>query len=317
MVNLDGAHLNGADLSGADLTYASLRKTMFMQANLRGADLSAANLSEAHLSGTNLSLANFTVANLRGAMIGEANLEEADLAGANLSGAKLHGAYLYGAYLGRVRGAERAHALETVMLTQQSGPHALFVDAATRSFETCLRPWPERWLDWERLRVVGRLPLFGISYTALILIPLVFYGLALYNDKVDLIRAWAAQAVISPDHPPHRFAPLLLERLHPHPLPSQSLLLLVSTRLLAAGSTLYTFFSPSRIKEFSRDQWCDQLGRSLLHYWPLAWKHRSIRLACAACYALGGAGAFWVLGTKVWQTALFIVKHSTFPWPWR
>jgi hypothetical protein len=168
--------------------------------------------------------------------------------------------------------------------------------------------------DWERLRVVGRLPLFGISYTALILIPIVFYSLALYNDKVGLVRAWAAQAVISPDHPLHRFALLLLDRLHPHPLPSQSLLLLVSTVLLAAGSTLYTFFSPSRVKEFSRDQWCDQLGRSLLHYWPLAWKHRYIRLACAACYALGGAGALWVLGTKVGHTALFIVKHSTWPW---
>jgi hypothetical protein len=82
------------------------------------------------------------------------------------------------------------------------------------------------------------------------------------------------------------------------------------------GSTLYTFFSPSRIKEFSRDQGCDQLGRSLLHYWPLAWKYRYIRLACAMCYALGGAGALWVIGTKVWQTALFIWKYSTLPWPW-
>ena len=86
---------------------------------------------------------------------------------------------------------------------------------------------------------------------------------------------------------------------------------------LAVGSTLYTFFCPSRVKEFSRDQWCDQLGRSLLHYWPLAWKHRYIRLLCAACSALGGAGALVVLGTKVWHTGLFILQHSTWSWPWR
>ena len=67
----------------------------------------------------------------------------------------------------------------------------------------------------------------------------------------------------------------------------------------AAGSTLYTFFCPSRIKEFSHDQWCDQLGRSLLHYWAFAWKHRYIRLACAACYVLGGAIALWVIGTFI------------------
>ena len=145
----------------------------------------------------------------------------------------------------------------------------------------------------------------------------VFYGLALYNDKVDLMRAWAEQAATVPNHLLHRLALLALERLHPRPIPSQSFVLLLSTALLAVGSTLYTFFCPSRVKEFSRDQWCDQIGRSLLHYWPLAWKRRYIRLACAVCYALGGAGALWVLGTKVGQTALFILKHSTFPWPWR
>src|SRR2546425_3893712 len=46
----------------------------------------------------------------------------------------------------------------------------------------------------------------------------------------------------------------------------------------AIGSTLYTFFCPSRIKEFSRDQWCDQIGHSLVHYWPFAWKHRGARV---------------------------------------
>jgi hypothetical protein len=90
--------------------------------------------------------------------------------------------------------------------------------------------------------------------------------------------------------------------------------LLISTGLLAVASTLYTFFAPSRIKEFSRDQWCDQLGRPLLHYWPLAWKHRYIRLICAACYALGGGGALWVLGTKVGHTGWFIWRHSTWSW---
>jgi hypothetical protein len=75
----------------------------------------------------------------------------------------------------------------------------------------------------------------------------------------------------------------------------------MSTILLAVGSTLYTFFCPSRIKEFSCDQWCDQLGHSLLHYWPLAWKHRYIRLTCAAC----------VPGSKLWETGVFISMNTT------
>jgi hypothetical protein len=179
-------------------------------------------------------------------------------------------------------------------------------------FDSCIRLWPERWLDWEHLRVVGRLPLFGASYTALILIPIIFYGHGLYNEQVELVRAWAEQIMAQPDHILHRLASLVLERFRPRPIPQQSFLLLLSTVLLAIGATLYTFFCPSRVKEFSRDQWCDQIGRSLLHYWPFAWKHRRVRLLCALCYALGGAGALWVLATKVWNAACFILKNSAF-----
>jgi hypothetical protein len=154
-----------------------------------------------------------------------------------------------------------------------------------------------------------------VAEVGLILIPIVFYGLAFYNSKVELIRTWAAQVAMMPDHPMHVAAAVIVKHLHMQPIPRFSLVLLSSTVLLAAASTLYTLFCPSRIKEFSRDLWCDQLGRSLLHYWPLAWKHRWIRLVCAACYVLGGAGALWVIGAKVWNTAVFIVKHSSFSWP--
>jgi hypothetical protein len=66
-----------------------------------------------------------------------------------------------------------------------------------------------------------------------------------------------------------------------------------------------------------KNQWCDQLGCSLVYYWSLAWKHRIIRLVYAGCYTLGGAGALWVIGTKVWRVLLFILKYSTVPWLWR
>jgi hypothetical protein len=217
-----------------------------------------------------------------------------------------------------VRGAHHARDLETVRFTPPASTHSPspINDASerdAREFDTCLRHWPERQLDWEFLRKWGRLPLFGISYTTLILIPIVFYGLALYNNQIEQVHTWADQIGAQSDSPMHQFASLLM-RLDRLPIPRLSLLLLTSTILLAAASTLYTVFCPSRIKEFSRDQWCDQLGRSLLHYWPLAWKHRYIRLVCTACYALGGAGALWVLGTKVWRTAMFIWQHSTWSW---
>ena len=325
-----------ADLQGINLSEINLRSANLRQANLGGSklvrtDLQSADLTEAHLAQADLreALLNHTIlcaATLQGANLQDASLERADLSGAQLSdttlqgahlgdatltdaclkGAKLYEADVTRAKLTGVRGAVHAQRLESVRMP--GGP--------AYYFETCVRAWPERYLDWERLRTLGRLPLFGASYTALILLPIVFYGLAFYNDKVELVRTWAAPVAARPDHPLHWIATLVTARLHPEPLPGSSLLLLVSTVLLAVGASLYTFFCPSRIKEFSRDQWCDQLGRSLLHYWPLAWKYRWLRCVCAACYTLGGVGVLGVIVAKVWRTAVFILRHAGFPWPW-
>ena len=95
-----------------------------------------------------------------------------DLTVANLRGADLREAFLYGADLSRVQGVEHAYGLETVRFIPAEDTQASASRNDARYFETCHRPWPEGSLDWERLKIVGRLPLFGISYTALILIPL-------------------------------------------------------------------------------------------------------------------------------------------------
>jgi hypothetical protein len=313
-VNLAGANLAGADLTRANLAGTNLAGSYLRGANLAGAylreaDLTGANLTETDLHNANLTETDLHDAHLVGTNLTGANLYEANLAGANFTWATLHRTFLL-----RVRGAHLTHGLETVRVTPAEPTDAANPTTDSIDFEYCERAWPERGVDWERLRVVGRLPLFGASYTALILIPIVFYGLALYNDKIDLVRVWAEQAVTSPDHPLHRLAPVILERLHRQPIPRLSLVVVVSTILLVVASTLSTLRCPSRIREFSRDQWCDELGRSLLHYWPWAWKERYVRLICAACYVLGGLLAIWVLGNKIWHTALFIWKHSSGPW---
>jgi uncharacterized protein YjbI with pentapeptide repeats len=309
------------DLSKTDLSEANLSR-----ANLQEANLQMANLHRTNLFGANLNMADLRGANLRGAILTRANLCSAFLLGADLSEAQLPSAdirwayfsqaNLYGTYVANVRGAHLAYLLETVRLTPTAGDHAAEGKNDAIGFD--LRDestlFENQW-NWERLRTVGRLPLFGLSYTALILIPIVFYGLAFYNSKVELIRTWAAQVAVLRDHPMHVAAEVIVKHLHTQSIPSLSLMLLGSTVLLAAASTLYTLFCPSRIKEFSCDQWCDQLGQPLLHYRPLAWKHRWIRLICMVCYAFGGAGALWVIGSKIWGTAVFIIQYSVIPWP--
>jgi hypothetical protein len=284
------------------LREAALSEAVLHEAVLHGAVLHGANLYGADLSGAVLYKTELYRADLREAELDEADLREADLYEALLAGASMRNA----------RGAYWAHGLETTRLTIPSGKGA--TDALY--FETCDRLWSERWLDWERLRIVGRLPLFGPSYAILILVMLFFSGLELYNDLVAQVRTWARQLIVQPDHHLDRLASLVLAHLQLHLIPLQSFLLVISTFFLAIGSTLF-LCCPSRVKEFSRDQWCDELGRPLVHYWPVAWKRRPVRLVCAVCYAVGGFGALLLIVMKVWWVLMFILKYSPYSWPWQ
>jgi hypothetical protein len=204
-----------------------------------------------------------------------------------------------------VRGVGTARHLETTFPSD--------AEKSGRYFETCDRGFWERWFDWETLRGFGRLPLFGVSYTALILIPLLLFVLAFWNDKVEV--AHGADKVAKTADPKSEAAALaktVKERLQPQPIPSQSMVFLVSVILLAVASTIYTVACPSRVKEFSKDQWCDEFGRTLLHYWPLSWRHRLLRIVCGVCYVAGGVGAVWVIGSKVIRAGIYIAQHSTF-----
>lgn len=300
--NLDRTSLHGANLKGVVLAGAVLRGVELSRDDLTGANLRACDLSRANLTHTLLAGADLSGACLDAAICVAANFEGAEIAGASFKEANLSSANLKGA-----RGAAGARDLDKVRLNRSGGGDVAY-------FETCERGWSERWLDWEKLRTVGALPLFAASYSVLILIPVFFYGLDMFNDKVAAINAWAEQVATSSDTTLQSLAAPIRDLLHKWPIPGQSLLLLISTFLLATASTIYTFACPSRIKEFSRDQWVDQLGHSLIHYWSLSWKRKWLRLIASVCYALGGAGILWIILTKLWRVAGFIVENSELPW---
>ena len=131
-----------------------------------------------------------------------------------------------------------------------------------------------------------------------------------YNDNVELVKSWASQPDIASEGYLKTTTEFIMTHLQPLPIPSLSLKLLISTVLLAIASTAYAFFCPSRIKEFSKEVWQYELRHSLLHYWPLAWKGRWVRLVCATCYILGGFGVLYVLISKLWSVAVFIWENS-------
>jgi uncharacterized protein YjbI with pentapeptide repeats len=284
----DGAALKHADfaeayLEAANFQNAHLVSCSFRKANLQRADFTKALLFDCHFTESQLSSAKLCEAHFS-----RTHLERAVLSEANVASADFFESHLDGSNWSNVRGAESASNLQSTR-----------IEGDTEYFDRVSLGRVERWCDWERLRTFGKMPLFGLSYSVLVLIPLYIYLIAWYNHQVDRFIDWRGPG-----------EEWIGQHLHHLPLPSLSMLLLISTVLLAIASTIYTVFCPSRIKEFTRDVWCDQLGRPLIHYWPFAWKHQKLRMVCGVCYVLGAAGILYVLAVKVGKAAVYIWEHT-------
>jgi hypothetical protein len=290
--------LSGADLRGATFSRTSFRYANFQHAKLRGAKFEGTDLHEAWFHDAQLQEVNFRYATLTNAKFIGADITGADFRGATVTSAETEG----------LKGAGNAKNLHTVVGSQH--PFET-IDSWTLS-------WTDKKLSWEKLRTIGRLPLFGISYTTLIITPLFLGLLAWYNRNVDILVAWGqrvqAENATTGNEPVVVLAQVLASNLRHQPVPSQTLLLIISTVFLAIASTIYTLRGPSPIKEFSRDQWVFELRQPFLHYVGYLWRDRKLRLLCAVCYLVGGTGALWILVTKVIRATVFIWEHSSFTW---
>lgn len=277
--DLSAAQLSNSMLSVADLSGVSLAQANLTSANCEGANFSGANLSSANCSSTNFRGANLSSTTLYRAGCGDAIFDECNINGTEFSESRLSSASMRG-----IKNSRSAKHLQESNLS----------NGDARYFETAKRAWPEMYVDWERLRTFGQLPLFGASYVGLVTIPIYVYLLEIYNANVKVVREWVSRTL------PSEAAPPVLDKLHPLPMPESFSILLTSTLLLAIASTIYALACPTRIKAYSKEQWCYELNRSLLHYWPEAWRLRTLRLICCLCYLLGGLSAGYIIATKLW-----------------
>jgi uncharacterized protein YjbI with pentapeptide repeats len=300
--DLSGVNLADRDFSSCDFSHANLAEACFRATALRSAKFDGCDLQRADMTGADCTAAIFISANLSNACLRNTNLRGSNFSIANMCGADISHADFYEASLAdarmeHLRGAPAARNLLTTR-----------IERPVHYFESAVLSPVDRWLDWETVRIAGRLPLFGASYSALIAIPLFFYGLKIYNDKIALLRHWAEQTRSGTAD--YQMAQTVLDQLHPLPVPALSALLLLSTMCLAIGSTIYALACPSRVKEFSRDQWKYQLGLSIVHYLADAWRGRVWRVAAFVFYFIGGAGAAIVLVSKLVNVARFLLGNQ-------
>jgi len=291
---------DGCKMLGTNFTRFRALRTRFERCELADAKFAGAQAIQTNFDDCNLTGAKFDGADMRDSSFRENCLIQVSFQGTRLTGATIHRAKLKGSDItgadfdettfegcdfGGVKGAEAARNLEKSRPTRGS-----------QYFENVVVSWYNTWASWERIRLFGRLPLFGMSYSAMVLIPAYLYFVAWYNADLERIQKL-------PHVPPEWAAR------HALTIPTLTWLLFVSTLFLAAASTLYQLFCPARIREFTRDVWVDQLNKPLLHYWPLSWWYLPGRLPCMALYIVGGVCALIVLTVKLWNAGSYIFAH--------
>ena len=317
--NLTRAHLDGTSLADADLFEADLTGALFDRAVLAGADLGGANLSRADLGGADLSGAKLSRTNLSGAILAAANLSKSDFVGADLGGASLTGAHLVGADLcgaslldadlngtdlGRAScmGADLSGAslrgatldqtsLDSASVSRTTRVRGIVVpeghDPMSDGSDTITIPGRDRWLNWARLRAIGAFPLFGVSYGA--------FAVSLIG--INLI-GWLNQ-----EQPTTLLS-------YPIDIPQRMGLILASTLLLMLGTTLYEFFCPRRIKEFSETIWVEEQGHHRLLYIVEKMQNRWLQWPTALATAMGGALAVYLIAERLWMAVGYLFNSS-------
>jgi uncharacterized protein YjbI with pentapeptide repeats len=282
---LVGARFRSVDrgiFSNADMRTVMLRSTMDTGVDvlMTNCHFEGANLQNASLEGGDFNGSVFKGADLRGSNLSRAYLGNCDLSSADLKGANLAGAS-FGRNILTARNFSRAVGLEYTSVEDLSrddliGDSVGFID---------------RHINWEKIRILGQLPLFGLSYISLFLLTIVVLSKNYYNNIVDAISAYN----------------ILFYSIRYSEIDYNEWIILISSLALATASTIYKLRCPERVTEYNSIQWIDGLQKLPLNYYAECWKHPFSRISCTILYVTGGVCGLYLFIEKL----LFVVLIMT------
>jgi len=143
------------------------------------------------------------------------------------------------------------------------------------------------WARWSRLRFLSTVPVLAFSWLALA-------GAAAVQSGLDwLDRSRLLEGVSYPLPPPEGLA-----------------LLFWCALSLAIGSTLYAFFCPEPIREYSETRWVVELGRHRLLYIAEDFRWWGVQVAALTTLGLGGLLMVWLLLSRT------AAAFDALVWPW-
>jgi Pentapeptide repeats (8 copies) len=277
-------------LTGGSVENAKLPNLLVSNGCLANVRFTNAKLRHAHIAPDTLQNCFFEHCDLSYATIRDATLEECNFDGATWLGTRLSN-------IKDVAGCDFRNGRGTFdhpgmrVSNVQGTERAVFSDNSD-------------YCQWSRLRTVGRIRLFSISYLAIIAIWL--YGSVAYWYNAQLSAFWNRHPAAS-DYAP-------LSRLTPLPLPWDLAVMLLAIVLLAIATTIYHISCPPIINENSETEWTIQNRREAFEYRLHDSTKRKRRTASGAMFLLGGG---WILLQLAWKVlwTVYYLFCGTLPTP--
>ena len=297
-------------------------KTQFRDSDLRRSQFSRTELSCAQFEGANLSdsvigQSTFKACDFRGASLGGPNMfiEETRFVG----GCAFRGATFSGAIFRKVdlqecdfrrasfdrTSFEKGVEVDYAVFSGARGMHGRYGPRLEdiRGAERARYSFKGDICSWSRVRTVGTIRLFSVSYLAIILIWLYVRAVEWFNAQ---LVAFQAEHELAAQFP-------ILSQLKPLPIPSDLVYLLSAIILLAVGATTYTFWCPSIITENTETRWKNELNREVFEYRIHAWRFPLVRWISGLCYIVGGSWVVLQLSVKVWHVLKFLFGEGGVP----
>lgn len=265
-------------LKGYKFSDLDLASTNFSNALLEGAIFERCKLSDSNFSGANLKNTIFRECSLPGANFLDAILFKTNFDSVNLNDANF-GDNATISRIGRFSLSDISEPFPQYSLTKV--------------------PIWDKFLSWDKLRFMKNINIFVPSYGALVLSVLYLNGYSIYNTFAAKLNAIIVK---SPEL-------LGIEALQYAQPGARHIWVLTTFLLLAIAPTLF-LLCPSRITDFSREEWESRLRQPLLIYDHSSWSARWLRLTCFSLLALGGLIAAIILTSAITRQVSFIASYA-------
>lgn len=276
-LDLRHAYISNSELSGASLRTANLSEATFQNCKLVGVEFDNAILANTQFIDCDLRKSRVRFTDVTTTSLKNSILDESDFAG--------------------TRGTSQIRGIETCRV----------IDRLTDvHFDISLCRQLDRFVSWGKIRALGQLRLFLPSYVALLISIMTLTSLSFFNERLAIVRDLVAD-LINRGIVSGETGDRIIEALHSWQFSWRHLAVLASTLGLALGATLY-LACPSRVKEFTLDQWKYLAGRPSFEYHVQTWALPHVRAWCAICYALGALIAATLLGDTFVRAVALIIR---------